>query len=168
MEAGDRLRVKALKADGTCYRWGCARVEAVAEQRVVALTPPGHRVESIDGGWTSGYAIRSIFWTDRWYSLLEVYFRDEPLSEIFVNVNSPAEVADSEIRFTDYELDVSRKPPEWARVVDEDEFLEAVSRYGYTEVLRQRCYAVAREAVAVANRWEAGGFPESGCDQAKH
>ncbi len=124
------------------------------------MTAPGHRVESIDGDWTSGYAIRSFYWTNRWYSLLEVYTREGTLSEIFVNVNSPVEITDSEIRFTDYELDVSRKSPERAHIADEDEFLEAASRYGYTEVLRRRCYAAVREAFAVANRWEAGGFPE--------
>jgi hypothetical protein len=80
-------------------------------------------------------------------------------AEIYVNISSPVEIKDSEIRFTDYELDVSRNPPHAARIVDEDEFLEAVSRYGYSEDFQQACYQVAREAIQVATGWVAEGMP---------
>lgn len=156
---GDRVWVRAYKADGTCYRWWCATVEAVAADRVVVVTPTGHRIESTEGGWISEYAIRSFYWINRRYSLLEVYRPDGTLDEIFVNINSPVKIRDSEIRFTDYELDVTRKLPNRVRIVDQDELLEAASRYGYSKDFRQACYEVAREALAVANRWVAGGMP---------
>lgn len=70
------------------------------------------------------------------------------------------EIKDTEISFTDHELDVSRIPPERARIVDEDEFLEAAARYGYSSELQWICYEVAREAVRVANAWVTGGMPD--------
>lgn len=62
------------------------------------------------------------------------------------------ETKDTEISFTDHELDVSRIPPERARIVDEDEFLEAAARYGYSSELQWICYEVAREAAESSQR----------------
>jgi protein associated with RNAse G/E len=160
MEIGESVRVRAYKSDGTCYRWWYATVEAVETDRVVLVTSAGHRVEDVRGAWASPYAIRATYWLDRWYSLLEVYAPDGRLVEIYVNLGSPAEIEDSQIRFTDYELDVSRKPPDEARIVDEEEFLEAASKYGYSEAFQQACYELAREALGVANAWAAQGMPK--------
>jgi protein associated with RNAse G/E len=160
VETGDTIQVRAYKSDGTCYRWWTVTVEAVEEDKIVVITLPGHRVEGVAGAWTSRYAIRTHYWFERWYSLLEVYAPDGRLEEIYVNINSPVEIEDAQLRLTDYELDVSRRPPHEARIVDEDEFLEAASRYGYSEALQQTCYQAAREAVQVANRWVARGIPK--------
>lgn len=159
MKIGARVQVSAHKSDDTCYRWWYATVEAVETDEVVLITPVGHQVEDIRGSYASGYVIRTYYWPNRWYSLMEVYTPNGKLDEIYVNINSPVEIEDSHIRFTDYELDVSRKPPHEARIVDEDEFLEAVSKYGYSKRFQQACYQVAREAIDVANTWVAKGIP---------
>jgi protein associated with RNAse G/E len=159
MQIGERVQVRAYKSDGTCYRWWYATVEAVETDKVVVITPVGHRVEDVGGAWASGYAIRAFYWLNRWYSLLEVYAPDGRLEEVYVNISSPVEVEDSQMRFTDYELDVSRKPPHGARIVDEEEFLEAASKYGYSKEFQRACYQAAREAIGVANRWVAKGMP---------
>jgi protein associated with RNAse G/E len=162
MQIAGKVQVRAYKADGTCYRWWYATVEAVETDRVVVITPVGHQVEDVSGGWASEYAIRGFYWLDRWYSLLEVYAPDGRLEEVYVNIGSPVEIEDSQMRFTDYELDVIWKPPHGARIVDEDEFLEAAPRYGYSKELQRACYEAVREAVAVANHWVAKGMPTIG------
>ncbi len=159
MRIGERIQIRAYKSDGTCYRWWYATVEAVTANRIVTVTPAGHPVEGHRGGWTSRYAIRSHFWLDRRYSLLEAYTANGTLEEIYVNINSPVQIEGSELRFTDYELDVSRELPQGARIVDEDEFLEAVRDYGYSEEFQQACYETAKEAIELANRWVAGEMP---------
>jgi protein associated with RNAse G/E len=159
MRIGESVQVRAYKSDGTCYRWWYATVEAVETDRIVVITPVGHRVEDVDGAWTSEYAIRAFYWFKRWYSLLEVYAPDGRLDEVYVNINSPVEIENSQIRFTDYELDISRKPPQGARIVDEEEFREAACRHGYSTEFQQACYEVAREAIEVANHWIARGMP---------
>jgi len=121
--------------------------------------PVGHWVEDIEGGWASPWAIRGVYWFDRGYSLLEVYTPDGRLDEVYVNISSPVEIGDGELRFTDYELDVSRKPPHPARIEDEDEFREAAAKYGYSEAFQEACYEVAREAMGLADRWVAQGMP---------
>ena len=88
---------------------------------------------------------------DRRYSLLEVYATGGGLAEIYVNVSSPADIDGAQLRFTDYQPDVSRKPPHAAVLADEEEFLEAAARYGYSEESQQTCYEVAGEAIEVAN-----------------
>jgi protein associated with RNAse G/E len=159
LEPGDRVTVSAHKADGTRYRRWQATVEAVADDHVVVVTQPGHRVEYLQGTFTSEHAIRGFYWLDRSYSLLEAYARDGSLVEVYVNIASPAKVCGSDIRFTDHELDVSRRLPGEARIVDQDEFAEAAARYGYSEEFQRACYRTALEARELANRWVAGGMP---------
>lgn len=160
MQIGEKVKVSAYKSDGTCYRWWYATVEAVEPDGVVLVNPAGHWVEDVSGGWASAYAIRTTYWLDRWYSLLEVYAPGGEIVEIFVNIGCPPELGDSEIAFTDYELDISKKPPHRASIVDADEFLEAVSRYGYSAEFQQACYAAAKEALAVADSWVVRGMPQ--------
>lgn len=159
MQIGDRVQVKAYKSDGTCYRWWFATVEAASTDKLVLITPYGHRVEDPHGGWNSKYAIRAYYWPQKWYSLLEVYGASGSLEQIYANISSPIVVGEEQIRFTDYELDVSRRLPHVGRIVDEDEFLEAVSKYGYSPEFQEACYQAAREALDVANSWIPGTTP---------
>jgi protein associated with RNAse G/E len=159
MQIGDSVLVRAYKSDGTCYRRWVATVEAIDTDRVVLVTPVGHRVQDISGTLVAEYAIRGYYWPDRWYSLLEVYAPGGELVEIYVNISSPAQIEDSLIEFTDYELDVSRELPHEARIVDQDEFLEAVSEYAYSAEFQRACYRVAQEANGLANHWVAKGMP---------
>lgn len=161
MQVDDRIRVKAYKADGTCYRWWGGTVEAVEADGVVVVTPAGREVQEVDGAcWVLRDAIRAFYWVDRRYNLLEVYRPDGEPIEIYVNVSSPVEIGISELSFTDYELDVIRELPHKARIVDQEEFRNAASKFGYSEEFQQTCYRAAREAVAVANRWMTRGMPD--------
>lgn len=101
MRIGERVLVSAYKSDGTCHRWWYATVEAVEPDRIVCISPVGHRVEGTRGAWASQQAIRVFYWLDRWYSLLEVYAPDGKLEEICVSISSPVEIEGSQMRFTD-------------------------------------------------------------------
>jgi protein associated with RNAse G/E len=157
MNIGDAVRVRAFKADGTCYRTWLTMLDVLRDGLVVTFSPPGNWVDDIRGGWISKSAIRAYYWPDKLYSLLEVLSSGEILEEIYVNIQSPIVMIDSEITFTDYELDISRVIAGEAVVVDEDEFLEAVKRYGYPVELQTACFLAAAEALEVANNWIAKG-----------
>jgi len=165
MDIGERIAVRAYKADGTCYRRWSATVEAVGENQVVTVSPFGHRLEGVAGTWCCHQAIRTFYWSDRWYNVLEVYGHDGELEEIYVNVSSPAEILDVQIRFTDYELDVSWSPGREPRILDQDEFAEAASRYGYSQPFQEACYRIARKAVKVARHWVPSGMPVVGTEE---
>ena len=159
MQIGDSVQVKAYKSDGACYRWWTATVESVGPDELVLVTPLDHLVEASGVSWVSKYAIRGYYWPGKWYSLIEAYTPDKNLSEVYVNISSPVEIGDSQVRFTDYELDVSRRPPGEAELLDEDEFQQAAVEYGYSEEFQRACYEVAQEAIELANRWVARGMP---------
>jgi protein associated with RNAse G/E len=159
MQIGDRVQVKAYKSDGTCYRWWTATVETVGPDELVLVTPVGHLIEDPGGNFISPNALRVFYWPAKWYCLLEAYTPSGELAEIYVNINSPVEIEGSLMRFTDYELDVSRRPPGEAELVDQDEFQEAAAEYGYSEEFQRACYDAAAEAIDLANRWVARGMP---------
>jgi protein associated with RNAse G/E len=159
LQIGSQLQVRAYHSDGACYRWWTGVVEAVDPPKIVVTTPVGHWVHTPDGGGRSRWSIRSTYWLDRWYAVLELYLPGAELEEIYVNINSPVEVSATQLSFTDYELDVSRVLPGRARLVDEDEFEEAVHKYGYSDEFQRTCYRVAREALEIADNWVATGMP---------
>jgi protein associated with RNAse G/E len=159
LRTGDCVRVRAYKSDGTCYRWWTATVETVAPDELALVSPAGHLIQDPGGDFRSKHALRVFYWPGKWYSLLEAYTPSGELAEIYVNISSPVEIDDLQMRFTDYELDVSRLPPGEAQLEDEDEFQEAVVEYGYSEEFQRACYEVAREALDLANGWEGRGMP---------
>lgn len=84
----------------------------------------------------TAHFIRAYYWFDRPYNLLEVYRPHGELEEIYVHVASPMVVKNGEILYTDYELDVVKPAGDVATIVDEDEFVEATARYGYSAELQ--------------------------------
>jgi protein associated with RNAse G/E len=159
LRTGDSMRVRAYKSDGTCYRWWTATVEAADADQLVLVTPAGHPIGDPGGNFVSPNALRVYYWPGKWYSLLEAYAPSGELAEIYVNISSPVEIQGLHMRFTDLELDVSRKLPGKARLEDEDEFEEAAAEYGYSEELQRACYQVARQALDLANGWVGRGMP---------
>ena len=150
---GDRVQVKAYNSGDACYRWWTATVETVGPDKLTLVTPVGHPIEDPDGGIISENALRCFYWPGKWYSLLEAYTPSGELAEIYVNISSPVEIDGLAMRFTDLELDVSRRPNGEAVLVDEDEFQEAAIEYGYSEEFQRACYQAAREALDLANCW---------------
>lgn len=160
MNVNDRIRVRALKADGYVYRKWTATVESIEPNLIVTVAPAGSLI------WTKGktrplpHHLRSYYWLDKFYNLLEVFAPDGALVEIYLNVASPPEVRDRLIAFKDHELDVSKVLPAEARIVDEDEFAEAIDVYHYSQEFQAQMYAVAHEALEIAERWVAKPAPK--------
>lgn len=63
------------------------------------------------------------FYTDRWYSIFEVYaVADGSLKGWYCNFSRPAEIRDGVIRADDLALDIFVHPDGQIRVLDRDEF----------------------------------------------
>lgn len=150
---GEEIVVRSFKADSRCYRWWQSCVAASSESEIVTSSPPGSITWHEKGEWRSRYSIRTTYWFDKPYNLLEVKDSEGQLVEIYVNIGSPALLKDGEIHFRDYELDVVRFPGEKAKVVDEDEFAAAAKLYAYTERFQAFCYESASEALRLADSW---------------
>lgn len=154
MNSGDLIWVKAHKADGTCYRSCQATTVTVDDQHVVMFVPRNTEVHDIDKGLMhTPRNYQATYRFDKPYTFIEIFDETGALVELYMDICSPPQIVEGELHYIDYELDVARVMPEAAFVMDEDEFAEAVVKYGYSTALQNRCYRAVKEALAVANAY---------------
>lgn len=160
MKPGDKIHVRACKADGTVYRSWHTTIESVDAGSIVTISPAGSMVEDRKRvTYQTEHILRSYYWFDKFYNLIEVFDTRGNLIEIYINIAAPPEFEDGVMSFKDHELDVSKYPPNPARLIDEDEFSEAAVKYHYSQEFQKKMYAAAREALEAANHWEARPVP---------
>lgn len=160
LRIGDILPVHACKTDGTVYRSWRATVESVTSDLLVTVAPAGSSVFNIKGeDYPIQHHYRAYYWFDKFYNLLEVFEPDGSLVHIYINIASPPEFNDCVLSFKDHELDVSKVLPHPAKLVDEDEFTEAVVKYNYSPEFQDKMYAAAWEALKLAENWNAKPCP---------
>ena len=151
---GQEITGRTYKWDRTCYRWWQATVVEVTDETIVTQSMPGNTVFQPTENWISQYGIRTTYWFDRPYNLLEVRNPDGSLLEIYVNIASPLRLKGNELHFTDYELDVVMHADQAPEIVDQDEFAEATEKFGYSEAFQAHCWEAADEAVELARSWK--------------
>lgn len=160
MRVGDKIRVEAYKADGSCYRWWETTVETCSTAQIVTISPVGQpTIDLKRGAWVGKHILRAYYWFDQPYNLIEVFEPDGRLLEIYINIASRPWLKDGRLCFTDYELDISAYPPAQAVVADEDEFTDAARKYGYSAEFQCEMRRVASECLEIANNWQAGQAP---------
>lgn len=126
-KVGDTIPVQACKADGTVYRSWQATIESITAGSIVTVAPAGSSVLNIKGeDYPIVHHYRAYYWFDKFYNLLEVFEPAGTLVHIYLNIASPPELRNGVLSFKDHELDISKVLPNPARLVDEDEFAEAV------------------------------------------
>ncbi len=165
MKIGDEIHFSACKADGYVYRSWQAVIESMDTKSIVTISPAGSMV--IDktklGDHPTTNHLRSYYWHDRFYNLIEVFNpQSSQLIGIYINIAAPLESTPDGMRFKDYELDVVRDLPGSARLVDEDEFAEAIPLYQYSSEFQEKAYTAAREAMKLADEWQARPCPVFG------
>lgn len=160
LQPGDIIPVHACKADGATYRRWQAVIESMAEGLIVTVGEAGSPAFNTNGGvFHIEHHLRAYYWFDKFYNLIEAFAPDGGLLEIYINIASPPELANGILKFKDHELDISKVLPNPARLIDEDEFAEAILKYGYSPEFQENLYAVAREALALADGWTARPCP---------
>jgi protein associated with RNAse G/E len=153
------VRVTALRADGTPYRWWRAVVREATPACIVVLRPSGEPVHEADGSRMLPSIWQNVYWTDRPYNLTESYTAEGEPRRLDLDIASPAHWATDGIAYHDYELDVVKEPDRPPEVRDEDEFTEAIARYGYSPEFQAACWSALREAIQVADSWTWLGCP---------
>jgi protein associated with RNAse G/E len=160
LNVGDILPVHVCKTDGTVYRSFKTMVEEVTQDAVITISPAGSSVFNIKGeDYPLIHHYRAYYWFDKFYNLLEVFETDGRLFHIYINIASPPEFKNDVMSFKDHELDVSKVLPHPAKLIDEDEFAEAVLKYNYSQEFQDKMYAAAREALELAENWAAKPCP---------
>jgi len=148
------ILLRQLKHDGECYRHQPMRLVAELPTGFVLSMPRGATGWTGARAWVASYDSLHYFWYDRWYNVLELYDAEGELAELYAHIATPARLADGTVSYIDYELDVTSI--DGPRLVDEDEFAEAVEKYDYSPELQARCYAAAEEALALVLNWRVG------------
>lgn len=160
MKPGDQIHVRARKADGTVYRSWHTTIESVDADSIVTISPANQPVfDLVRKQYFTQHILRSYYWHDKYYNLIEVFETSGELIEIYINIASPPELENGGMSFKDHELDVSKVFPGEARLVDEDEFAEAIVKYQYAQEFQEKLYAAAREALELADNWQAKPTP---------
>ena len=159
LRAGDRVRVTALRADGTPYRWWTAVVREVTASSIVVLRPCGEPVHEAGGSRLPPTIWQNVYWTDRPYNLTESYNAQGDPRQLAVDIASPAHWINGGIAYHDYELDVVKPVGRPAEVCDEDEFADAIGQYGYTPEFQAACRLALQEAIRLADSWTWLGRP---------
>jgi protein associated with RNAse G/E len=161
MRVGEIIRIRALKSDGSCYRHWYAKVESITDEGVVTISRPGDEVGGPAGGWEMKHTTRNFYWFAKPYNLAEVYHTDGRLKQIYIHIASPVCACDGDLIYTDYELDVVKRPGEGLCVRDEDEFASACAAYGYSHEFQCSCRDAVNEAMQVAACWRVSGSPQA-------
>lgn len=150
------------------YRSWHTTIETLDADSMVTVSPIGSEMyDRKRGNIHIGHAMRSYYWSDKFYNLIELFDAQGNLAQIYINIASPLYSEDGSLCFKDYELDVFKYSSSSARLIDEDEFAEAVVTYRYTKEFQQQMYAVAHEALELANHWQAKPAPEFGGEHVK-
>ncbi|MDP1779998.1 MAG: DUF402 domain-containing protein [Anaerolineales bacterium] len=160
MKPGDKIHVRACKADGTVYRSWHTMIESVDADSIVTISPAGGMVEDrVRVNYQTEYILRSYYWFDKFYNLIEVFDTQGNLIEIYINIAAPPKFENDGMSFKDHELDVSKVFPSKAQIVDEDEFAEAAIKYQYSKEFQEKMYSAANDALELANHWQARPAP---------
>ncbi len=160
MNLGDTISIKAHKADGVCYRWRDATVIELDESHIAFHMSKGTSYHDLyKGVRIAKYDCGAVYQFDKPWTRVEILDDAGMLIRLYMDICSPPRIVNGEVHYTDYELDVERVMPHPARLVDEDEFAEAVITYGYTPKFQAQCYAAAQEVLDVANAYQALTFP---------
>lgn len=128
---------------------------------IVTVSPIGSEMyDRKRGNIRIGHTMRSHYWFDKFYNLIELFDAQDNLDYLYINIASPPYPEAGGLCFKDYELDVFKYSFSPAELIDEDEFAEAVITYQYTKEFQEQMYSVAEEALELANRWNAKPAPD--------
>jgi protein associated with RNAse G/E len=84
MKIGDKIQVCARKTDGTIYRRWHTMIESVDADSIVTISPAGGMVEDRQRvTYQTEHILRSYYWFDKFYNLIEVFDTQGNLVEIY-------------------------------------------------------------------------------------
>jgi len=162
MVAGDVLVVQKHFHDGApSYRWTGQVLEWHADH---VLFGAEFQLDARDLGYVvfePGDVFYEYYYFDRWYNVFQVYSAAGVLKGWYCNVGAPALVADGQLTFVDFALDVFAYPDRRFVVLDEDEF-EQLARTTYRPIEVEAATRALAELTDLAASGRLPGRPFGG------
>ncbi|HEV2860145.1 MAG TPA: DUF402 domain-containing protein [Pyrinomonadaceae bacterium] len=150
METGAEIWVESLKYGGILHRRWRARLERFRDSLIVLEGVFEEEVRHpLLGLIAAGTRSTEYFWTDRWYNVFR--FR-EPTGELrcfYCNVNMPPQLSEGRLTFVDLDVDILVAPDFSYRVLDEEEFEENETKYGYPPEFRLEAARARDELISL-------------------
>ena len=153
IKAGDLITFRCLHADGKWYRRWQATIESINDACVTTYSSLDWFEDVKRGRVNLPNPLRGYYWPGKWINLTEVLDNAGAIIEVYINIASPLQIAGDELHYIDYELDVVKYPGQPARIIDQDEFAEAIELYGYSAEFQAKCWQAAEEARLLADTW---------------
>lgn len=147
------VRIIHVKLDGRVVELGRGEVRSIYRENGRLIVVIERRVRSrgvYDGLGAEkepGDRIVTEIDTGSWLVKHTYYSRSGWVKGIYVNVNTPPEVAEDALVYLDLEVDVVKKPGEKPRLIDEDELKKALESGIVTEKLYREALEKARKAL---------------------
>ena len=133
-------------------------IKAIDSESVCTFSPIGTTIPGPNGGWDTTENIRTFYWFDRSYNLLEMYDAHGTLLQLYAHIASPVQIVEGELHYTDYELDVVCHSGQVPFIDDEHEFEQAVAKYNLTPEFRAACYQTVDEVIELIHEWVPQGL----------
>ncbi|WP_167827770.1 DUF402 domain-containing protein [Pyrolobus fumarii] len=152
---GKRVRVHHVKLDGSVVELGVATVrEARIDSGEISLILERHvRSSGVYDGLgvekEPGDIIETSISTSRWYITHKYISRDGNLKGVYININTPPEIAPGYVRYIDLSVDVVKMPDGSVKIIDVEEFKKYVEEGVVPSELVNRVKEVVREIAGV-------------------
>jgi hypothetical protein len=154
------VRVHATNYDGSDHWRHPALLLRLTHDLLITSTLAGQEVQREGGIYVSPFETNGHYWPDRWYNVIRLEQPGKGLSGFYCNVASPVRFDGEAVRYVDLQLDVrvyaAADGSLSYAVLDEDEFEAARVRFGYDDLLVERCRRAVEELIALV---EARRFP---------
>ncbi|MGP4073566.1 DUF402 domain-containing protein [Piscibacillus sp. B03] len=155
---GNKIHIKAKKADGRVYRHFETELLDSDQHEVRVIQRIGDPIYGEEETWYARNHLIFYFWLNEPFNAFETYTEDGVAQDIYMNIASPAEFDGKTITYTDYELDLILRPGEDIELLDEDEFIEAKVDFNYSDELISDCYEAVEQGKAVIKNWKWNGW----------
>lgn len=155
---GNKIHIKAKKADGRVYRHFETELLDSDQYKVRVTQRIGDPIYGEEDTWYARHNLIFYFWLNEPFNAFETYTEDGKPQDIYMNIASPAEYDGKTITYTDYELDLILRPGKDIELLDEDEFIEAKADFNYSDELISDCYEAVEQGKSVIKNWKWNGW----------
>ena len=131
--------VRTRKYDGTIRReWNCEFIGRESELLRFVGAFSDDILHSELGLIKKGTISYEYYWLDRWYNVFRFHEPDGTFRNYYCNIIMPPTFDNGVLDYVDLDVDILVLPDWSIAVLDQDEFNENSSRYGYPEELRSK------------------------------
>jgi protein associated with RNAse G/E len=133
------ITVRAHKYDGSAHRSWCARVLRQEGSLIVLDAVFAEEIQhDLLGTIKRGTSSLEYYWLDRWYNIFRFQQPSGELRSYYCNVNIPPEFDGEVLSYIDLDIDILVNADFSFSVIDQDEFEQNASTYGYPDEVRNQ------------------------------